>query len=178
MDIQSFFQLSLGRWFVQQTSYSFVTQASSVKTGEQCLEQLEALDPQVLQICRETEIDAALTQGGFTTTWKETKLGQPSLAQQAILVPVIQNAQNGILLRSNPLLQSAYVLGRDQSLTLTQITEEHQSQERIWFASDNLRLRTTLVHANGRCLLSCFCSEVRLGAKPETSNPAVMTRTS
>ncbi|MEO0373980.1 MAG: phycobiliprotein lyase [Cyanobacteria bacterium P01_A01_bin.17] len=174
MDIHSFFQLSLGRWLVQRTSYSFVTQNSSMKTGEQSLEPLKALDPRILQICREAEIDSALAQDGLTATWKETTLGQPLQPQQvAILVPAVQGAQNGVLLRSNPLLLSAYILGQDRSLTLTQATAERHSQERIWFASDNLRLRTTLVHAKGRCLLSSFCSEVRLGVKSDTSDSEV-----
>jgi phycoerythrin-associated linker protein len=184
MDIQSFFQLSLGRWFVQRTSYNFVTQDSVVKTGEQSLEPLEKSDPQILQICREADIDSALAQNSFTATWKETTLGQPPQPQQsAILILTahaaqFQRTQSGILLRSSPLLQSEYVLGNDQSLTLTQTTAKHQSLERIWFASSNLRLRTTCIQVGERCLLSSFCSEVRLGVKPEVAVAETITQSS
>jgi phycoerythrin-associated linker protein len=182
MDIQSFFQLSLGRWFVQRTSYNFVTQDSTVKTGEQSLELLEQSDPQILQVCREAGVDSALAQNGFTATWKETQLGQPPQPQQsAILVLTVhaaqfQRPQNGILLRSSPLLRSEYVLGNDQSLTLFQTTAKHQSLERVWFASSNLRLRTTCIQVGERCLLSAFCSEIRMAVKPEAAIAETVTQ--
>ncbi|MFM7615570.1 MAG: phycobiliprotein lyase, partial [Synechococcales cyanobacterium] len=45
------------------------------------------------------------------------------------------------------------------------------SEERIWFASPNLRLRSTLVKTTDNTSLVSFASEIRLGV-PQPKSPS------
>jgi hypothetical protein len=56
-----------------------------------------------------------------------------------------------------------FAIGEDEALTLTTQHGETSSEERLWFASPNLRLRTSILkEANGFSATS-FCSEIRMG---------------
>jgi phycoerythrin-associated linker protein len=52
-------------------------------------------------------------------------------------------------------------MGEDNALTLVSERDNTRCEERMWFESDNVRLRTTIVtQANGDALAS-FYSEIR-----------------
>ena len=54
-------------------------------------------------------------------------------------------------------------MGDDDALTLVTATGNTSSSERVWFESNNVRVRTTITtQANGDSLAS-FYSEIRMG---------------
>ena len=73
--------------------------------------------------------------------------------------------QSGQFLRSDSfqskLIPGRYDLGKDEALTLILEREQFCFQERIWFASPNLRLRTTLSKQNNGASTTAFYSEIR-----------------
>lgn len=164
MDIQEFWQLSLGRWFVQRTTHNFVTQQSVLRTGELSLESLNIGESRAVQVCHEANVDIAHAYAGIAVTWKEATLGHPISPPHTSILIAAAHGGRQLLLRARPLLVSRCDLGTDHVLTLTPSASEQQSSvERVWFASPNLRLRTTTIQSGECCLLSSFCSEVRLG---------------
>jgi len=60
-----------------------------------------------------------------------------------------------------------YVMGNDDALVLITEYESMYSEERLWFASPNLRLRTSVLKRFGGFSMASFCSEIRMG----TSTP-------
>ena len=56
-----------------------------------------------------------------------------------------------------------YIIGSDDAMTLITEYETMYSEERIWFASPNLRLRTSILKRFGGFSMASFCSEIRMG---------------
>ncbi len=89
-----------------------------------------------------------------------------------VLVPVADpdKPNEGKLLRDTGYAEKApvagrYVMGDDGSLTLITEYESMYSEERLWFASPNLRLRTSILKRFGGFSMATFCSEIRMGGQ-------------
>ena len=54
-----------------------------------------------------------------------------------------------------------YTLGQDEALTLIIETEDIYAEERQWFASENLKLRTIMMRHNDGTQQTSFYSEIR-----------------
>jgi hypothetical protein len=64
-----------------------------------------------------------------------------------------------------------YRVGEDGALTLITEYETMSTEERLWFASPNLRMRTSILKRFGGFSMASFCSEIRMGVtKPATEN--------
>ncbi|MEL6912811.1 MAG: phycobiliprotein lyase, partial [Cyanobacteria bacterium J06598_4] len=57
-----------------------------------------------------------------------------------------------------------YILGEDEALTLSITNEEMEAEERQWFASDNFKMRTTVVKFKDGSEQTSFYSEIRKAA--------------
>jgi hypothetical protein len=87
-----------------------------------------------------------------------------------VLVPIADpdKPNEGQLLREMGYAEKApvagrYIMGSDQALTLITDYETMYSEERLWFASPNLRLRTSILKRFGGFSMASLCSEIRLG---------------
>jgi hypothetical protein len=56
-----------------------------------------------------------------------------------------------------------YMMGDDDALTLITDYETMYSEERLWFASPNLRLRTSILKRFGGFSMASLSSEIRMG---------------
>jgi CpeS-like protein len=194
MDIVEFFQLSSGKWFSQRTShYPAQKKPESGKT-DLYVDALESSDAIVLKLCADANIDPALAICALRSNWDGTVESQKEkLVGSSVLVAIASSdtshsstPHSGILLRANTPAQLAnspsagqitlgqtltgqYNLGSDEALTLITHAPDLQAEERIWFASPNLRLRTTLFTRQDGSSVTSFCSEIRMGgAKPQS----------
>jgi hypothetical protein len=97
--------------------------------------------------------------------WDEEKhTGSTVLAT----VPDIHNPKEGKLLREMGYAEKAPVAGSykmddDGALTLTTEYETMWSEERLWFASPNLRMRVSILKRFGGFSMASFTSEIRTG---------------
>lgn len=66
------------------------------------------------------------------------------------------------MLRKMPVAGS-YKMGDDQALTLITEYETMWSEERLWFASPNLRMRVGVLKRFGGFSMASFTSEIRMG---------------
>lgn len=175
MDITEFFQQSAGKWVSQRTSHHPAFKQPEGGRSDFYIEALSSDDPAVVQICQEHGVDAALAMGGIRTRWDGVmEQNQGKRAGTALLVAIADATQpnQGRLLRpkseADQMMTGRYVMGDDDALTLIGEAEKLYSEERLWFASPNLRLRTsTLKQADGFGTAS-FCSEIRMGGSPPT----------
>lgn len=177
MDIKEFFEMSAGKWFSQRTSHHLAFKQSESGKSDIRIEMLPANDPQVLELCKQYEIDPTLTWGGARVSWDGTmEWDQEKHTGSSVLVaiPDPDKPGEGKLLRDVGYAEKAgvagrYIMGSDGAMTLITEYETMYSEERIWFASPNLRLRTSILKRFGGFSMASFCSEIRMGV---TSAPA------
>jgi hypothetical protein len=179
MDVKEFFELSAGKWFSQKTSHHLTLKQSEHGKSDLVIDILPSEDPQIVQLCQQANVDRSSIWGGAKYTWKGTTqwdAQQQSPANQqgaaiVILVPSQPGAKSGTLFRTNigsaqtAPIAAKYTLGEDNALTLVTKDERIHSEERIWFESDNVRLRTTIVSQPNDDALAAFYTEIRMGGK-------------
>ncbi len=181
MNIVEFFELSSGKWFSQRSSHHLDFEPSEAAKSDLVIEMIHKADPAVVKLCQQYNIDPALALCGARATWNGSmEQGGKKYAGSTLLVPVAdpQNPSQGWLLRELGVTEKApiagrYIMGEDEALTLITEDETLYAEERLWFASPNLRLRTSVVKRSQGLSMASFCSEIRMGvSKPaEAATP-------
>lgn len=177
MDIQEFFEQSAGKWFSQRTSHHLAFKQAENGKSNITIEMLSADDSEVAKLCQQYDIDPRLALCGARVTWdgmmewdgdgdadKEQHKGSTVL----VPVPDPDKPNEGQLLREMGYAEKApvagrYIMGSDDALTLITDYETMYSEERLWFASPNLRLRTSILKRFGGFSMASLSSEIRLG---------------
>jgi hypothetical protein len=171
MDVTEFFQQSAGQWFSQRTHHHPASKPSESGKSDVQIEILSKDAPEVLQLCEQHAIDPALALCGVQASWSGMMNRDTSKRSgSTLLVPVAEpgKSNEGKLLRKSNSAQMAvsvsrYIMSADDVLTLITEDDEVYAEERIWFASPNLRLRTSVLKQSGGFRTSSFRSEIRLG---------------
>ena len=175
MNIQEFFQLSAGKWFAQRTSHHLNLQQSESDQSNIVAELLSQDSPAVANLCKQHRIDPELALCGLRITLEQATGAAkvPATGTTTVLVPVADpdRSNAGKLLQSSnsdrPFSMSDYTLDSDDVLTLIADDSTLRSEERLWFASENLRMRTSILQQTDGFHITSFFSEIRLGgAKP------------
>jgi hypothetical protein len=169
MEIEEFLELCAGKWFSQRTSYHLDETKVENHKADLTVERLSQDRPEIITLCQQHKIDPSHTLGGTKTLWDNSvDWGKPkqSGSSVTILVPDRDNSQTGKLLfaAGMPLTTislGSFVLGNDQALTLIIEKDKTYLEERLWFASPNLRLRTSLVKNAHGFSRTAFYSEIR-----------------
>lgn len=172
MDIIEFFQHSVGKWFSQRTSQDLASEQSTAGTSDLWIETVSPSDPEVIKLCEQYRIDPSSALCGARVRWesKPNKINEPTQSGSTFLVPIGEGDRptEGKLLHKPsaadpaPVL-SRYIIGTDDALTLITESETRQIIERIWFASENLRMRTSIVKQPDGFSVASFYSEIRMG---------------
>ena len=175
MNVREFLELSAGKWFSQKTSQHLTLKQSEHGKSDLAIEILPLDNPQVVQLCQQASVEPSSIWGGIKYTWKGTvswdtqpqNATTPQGESIAIAIPDAPTANTGkfIYLNGGKSHVSPYTLGDDNALTLITQTDNFRSDERIWFESDNVRLRTTIVTQASGDSLASFYSEIRMGGK-------------
>ncbi len=177
MNIVEFFEQSSGKWFSQRTSHHLAFKQSESGKSDIRIEMIDKDAPDVIKLCEQYEVDPSLALCGARVTWDGTmEWDEEKHSGNAVLVPIADedSPNRGKLLRDMGYAEKTpvagrYVMGEDGALTLITEYETMYSEERLWFASPNLRLRTSILKRFGGFSMATFCSEIRMGgAKPDT----------
>lgn len=166
MEIREFLELSEGKWFSQRTTYHLNQEQGESTKAELSIEKLLADNSEVVKLCQQHQIDPSLAWGGTKISWDNSvDWGKPKLIGSNLLVfvPDRENDKIGQFLRSGgePKSIGRYIIGNDRALTLIVEDGTTHAEERQWFASPNLRLRTTIVKSSGGFTQTSFYSEIR-----------------
>lgn len=176
MDIETFLEMCAGQWFSQRTSYHLgEEQAQSSKT-EIHIERLSPTHREVLTFCEYRQINPHTTLGGMKASWKNLADGKnlpTATSATLILLPDTGHPQRGEIWQAREgnfqqITAGRYLLGADEALTLTLQGAEAYWEERLWFASPNLRLRTSLVKQGDGWSATAFYSEIRRVVRQDT----------
>lgn len=164
MDLKEFLKLSAGKWFSQRTNYLVGQEANNSK-ADITIELINPEDAKAVELCQKHHLDPKLSLGGTVQSWdnsvdwgKSKQVGSATV----ILVASPENESVGKLIRpQDSKVCGNYVLGADEALTLTLETDEMYAEERQWFASENFKMRTTVVKFNDGSKQTSFYSEIR-----------------
>jgi hypothetical protein len=182
MNIAEFFQQSAGKWFSQRTTHDLATPQSTSGKSDLWVDLLTSDDPAVVALCHQAGVEAASVQGAVRIRWTG-ELGKEEVKQSGstLMVAIAPTASSstGTLLSQDSLppgadpaaiVQAHYSLGADEVLTLTSQHGAMEAEERIWYASPGLRFRTSTVKFADGFSAASFCSEIRMGGVPTSSN--------
>lgn len=170
MDLKEFLKLNDGKWFSLRTIYYLSQSQTENSKAEISLENVSQENPDVIQLCQKYKINPGLSIGGIKTSWDNSvDWGKTKQTGNAIfvLIPNSDVPLEGKLLRKiggvdQSSLMGSYSLGKDDALTLSLEVENNYSwNERIFFASDNLRVRTTFFQKADGFTMTSFYSEIR-----------------
>lgn len=178
MNIEEFFQQSIGKWFAHRTSHDLAQKKSLEAKSDIVIESLPTNTPEVIQLCEIYQVQPSLVGFSILINWNDTtKLNQKNSGSNILVIlPNANNPHEGKFLRSTSngenIAPGHYKLGTDESLTLICETESVYSEERMWFASPNLRMRVNVVKQGEDFSVTSFTSEIRMGVAP----PAAKTK--
>ena len=185
MDIVEFFRQSAGKWSSMRTSHhlAFKQQEGGQSTIQ--IDLLDKSDPAVIELCAMYEADPETALCGARVTWDGTmEWDKEKHAGSTVLVPIAdpENPNSGKLLREMGYAEKAPVAGRyemadNNELTLITEYETMYSKERLWFESENVRLRHSILKRFGGFSMASFCSEVRMGVGKSEPQAADATAT-
>ncbi len=178
MDIQEFLQKSSGRWSSIKSNHHVdnTTQESGKSTIE--MELLDANHALIIQLCQKQDLNPTHIIQGAKVQWDGFLDGQTSSQKGSLIMAVLSDdLKTGQIYRSignfgmaAPVSTFSFADGNEFQLT-TQ-NDKGTSVERIWFESDNVRLRHTKIHRPDGSSSIAFCSEVRLGVTKPVAEPA------
>ncbi|MDB9516696.1 phycobiliprotein lyase [Roseofilum reptotaenium CS-1145] len=167
MNITEFLQQTAGKWFSQRTAHP--VESSQTQTGKSTLyvDFLASDDPKVKALSDRQGLNNVL--GGTLVTWEATIDPSAQFYKgERLLVWVgdsdVQNPQRGKFfssLEGSP--PGSFSLDEDEILTLRIESQGQVSEDRIWFASPNFRLRTSFTQVSGETVFASLCTEIRLG---------------
>jgi hypothetical protein len=174
MNIEEFFALSAGKWFSHRTSHHLAFKQSEDGKSDITIEMLAADHPEVVQLCQQYEINPQAASCGARVTWNGTmEWDEEKHTGSTVLVtiPDPHSPKEGKLLREMGYAEKApvagtYKMGDDDALTLVTEYETMWSEERLWFASPNLRMRVSILKRFGGFSMASFTSEIRTGGFP------------
>lgn len=168
MDIREFFQQSSGKWSSIKSSHHVdnTTQQSGKSTIE--MELLESNDAAVVALCEKQGVNLNTVLCGARVQWDGYLEGETKSQKGSLVMVAAGDHLAGTLYRSMgnfgiPMPASTFSFAEGDEITLSSTAENLTTIERIWFESENVRLRHTKTHRPDGSSTIAFCSEVRLG---------------
>ncbi|WP_013324026.1 phycobiliprotein lyase [Gloeothece verrucosa] len=172
MDITEFVELSLGQWRSQRSAHNLAFSHFEQVISTIDIVSLSPEDPAVIALCESHHIEPKLAIHPFQMTWEgESDWEEGEIIKgSTILVPISDpnDPTKGKLLRDQGYAETIPAVGNyhfNEEGTFILLTpyDRAMAEERIWFASPNLRFRVSLIKTSGGTgvVTASFASEIR-----------------
>ena len=176
MTIEQFVAQSSGKWRSMRSGHSLAFQQFEEVLSEVVIEELSKEDPGVKQLLESSlakEQDICSISSPFKMEWCAESDWEPDDPSEVssgscIIVPLAKDKSSGTLIRSLGYAESEAAISEyhfldDGTFTLTTQYEQSIAEERIWFVSENVRCRSSVLRtsAGSGILQTSFASEVR-----------------
>ena len=176
MTIEQFVAQSSGKWRSMRSGHSLAFQQFEEVLSEVVIEELSKEDPKVKQLLESSlakEQDKCSISSPFKMEWCAESDWEPDDPSEVssgscIIVPLAKDKSSGTLIRSLGYAESEAAISEyhfldDGTFTLTTQYEQSIAEERIWFVSENVRCRSSVLRtsAGSGVLQTSFASEVR-----------------
>ncbi|MEL6491147.1 MAG: phycobiliprotein lyase [Cyanobacteria bacterium J06634_6] len=173
MDIDTFVTRSFGQWRSQRSAHHLAFAHFEEIRSMITIEGIAKDHPEVLALCEGQGVQVSAIATPFKMSWEgETDWNEDDVLKgQTILVPVpnLEIENSGKLLRDQGYAETVpaagdYTITPDGTFVLTTGYDRAAAEEKIWFASDNLRFRVSLIKtSNGKGVTTAsLSSEVRV----------------
>ena len=177
MKIEQFVAQSEGQWRSMRSGHSLAFQQFEDVLSDITIQAIAEIHPDIKKLLQssfsETDISSTKVVAPFKMEWSAesdwepddpTKVSQGS----CLILPIPDDEISGILVRSvgyaeSESANSHYRFLNDGTFVLTTKYEQSIAEERIWFASENVRCRSSVLRtsAGSGILQTSFASEVR-----------------
>jgi phycoerythrin-associated linker protein len=172
MDITEFVKLSLGRWRSQRSAHHLAFAHFEEVTSTIEIVPLANDDAEVINLCKSNKIDPLLATCPFRMSWEgESDWDENEVLKgTTVLVPIPDpdSPIKGRLLRDQGYAETIpsvgnYHISEDGTFVLQTPYDRATAEERIWFATPNLRLRVSLIKTSEGTgvVTASFSSEIR-----------------
>lgn len=169
MSVEQFFERSLGEWRSQRSSHNLAWTQFEQVTSEIVIRKLENTDDEVAKLCQTNGVDEADIMTGVKMSWEgESDWDEETSEGESVLCVIKDGARHGRLLRSIGYAETIPAVGNwemteDGVFVLDTTYDAAAAEERIWFATPDLRLRVSQIRtSSGRGVMTAsLSSEVR-----------------
>ena len=174
MNIEQFVAQSLGVWRSMRSGHSLAFQQFEDVLSEISIEGISDTDPIISETIKASSFGKATThQSAFKMEWNAESDWEPDDPNEVssgscVIIPIPSNSHSGHLLRSvgyaeSIPAESSYSFLSDGTFVLTTQYEQSIAEERIWFVSQHVRCRSSVLKtsAGSGILQTSFASEVR-----------------
>ena len=176
MTIEQFVAQSSGKWRSMRSGHSLAFQQFEEVLSEVTIEEISKDDSAVKQLLESSlanKHNLETISSPFKMEWCAESDWEPDDPSEVssgscIIVPLVKDISSGTLIRSVGYAEaeaaiSEYNFSNDGTFTLTTNYEQSIAEEKIWFVSENVRCRSSVLRtsAGSGVLQTSFASEVR-----------------
>ena len=176
MTIEQFVAQSIGEWRSMRSGHSLAFQQFEDVLSEINITPIKATEPEIQNflISCKRHADSTKIISPFRMEWNAESDWEPDDPSEVssgscLIVPIPKDEYSGELLRSvgyaeSEFAASDYQFLSDGTFILTTNYEQSIAEERIWFISENVRCRSSVLKtsAGSGILQASFASEVRI----------------
>ena len=176
MTIEQFVAQSIGKWRSMRSGHSLAFQQFEDVLSEINITSIKATDPEIEKFLISCERHSYLKKlsSPFRMEWNAESDWEPDDPSEVssgscLILPIPKDEYSGELLRSVGYAESEFAVSNYQFLNdgtflLTTNYEQSIAEERIWFVSENVRCRSSILKtsAGSGILQASFASEVRI----------------
>ncbi len=174
MKIEHFVAQSLGKWRSMRSSHSLAFKQFEEVVSNIEIQSVDVLRADVRELLESFNFSEEQAVSPFTIKWEaDSNWGAQNEDRynkgSTILIPIERKEKEGLFIRSMGYTEKIKTLSKykflsDGTLILSTKYNESLAEERIWFASKNVRCRSSIVStSNGSAIIQAsFCSEIRV----------------
>ena len=176
MTIEQFIAQSEGSWRSMRSGHSLAFQQFEEVLSEITIELIDVNDQEVnnlYQVHKQDDGNRYTFIQPFKMTWSAESDWEPDDPSEVssgtcIIIPLKEDDEKGLLIRSlgyaeSQMAQSSYEFLSDGTFILKTHYEQSIAEERIWFVSENVRCRSSILKTSegSGILQTSFASEVK-----------------
>jgi len=176
MTIEQFIAQSKGNWRSMRSGHSLAFQQFEEVLSEITIELIDVNDQEVnnlYQVHKQDDGNRYTFIQPFKMTWSAESDWEPDDPSEVssgtcIIIPLKEDDEKGLLIRSlgyaeSQMAQSSYEFLSDGTFILKTHYEQSIAEERIWFVSENVRCRSSILKTSegSGILQTSFASEVK-----------------
>lgn len=174
MTIETFVAQSIGTWRSQRSGHNLAFQHFEEVRSNIEITAVDPGDTAVAELCQTHGFDVGQAIAPFHMAWSgESDWDEDEvISGSCLLVPVSTSATTGKLLRSQGYAETIPAVGEyhfteEGMFVLVTSYDRAAAEERIWFGTDNLRFRVSLIRTSDGTgvVTASFASEIRQLAK-------------
>lgn len=170
MSVEDFFSRSVGTWRSQRSSHNLIWAQFEAVTSEIIISSKTNGDEEVIALCQQNKVSPEQPAISIHMSWEgESDWDEEEVMEGSATMALIKDGErHGRLLRSVGYAETIPAVGEwemteDGVFVLNTFYDAAAAEERIWFASDNIRMRVSQIRSSsGRGIVTAsFSTEIR-----------------